>query len=36
MVDIYSSIEDVIYRIHFDEEKVIFIEKKDPIKRSQI
>ncbi len=31
MLDIYSSIEDIIYRIHFDEEKVVFIEKKDPI-----
>ena len=31
MLDIYSSIEDMIYRIHFDEEKIVMIEKKNPI-----
>jgi excinuclease ABC subunit B len=31
MLDIYSSIEDMIYRIHFDEETIIMIEKKNPI-----
>ena len=36
MLDIYSSIENIIYRVHFDEEKVIFIEKKDPITWEQI
>lgn len=30
MLDIYSSVENFIYRIHFDEEKVMMIEKKDP------
>ena len=29
-LDIYSSIEDIIYRIHFDEDLVIFIERKQP------
>ena len=29
-LDIYSSVEDMIYRIHFDEDIVIFIEKKHP------
>ncbi len=36
MLDIYSSIEDVIYRIHFDEDTVIYIEKKDPIRWNKI
>jgi hypothetical protein len=36
MLDIYSSIEDVVYRIHFDEEEVVFIEKKDPIRWERI
>ena len=36
MLDIYSSVEDVIYRIHFDEEEVVFIEKKDPIRWERI
>jgi len=30
ILDIYSSVEDIVYRIHFDEETVVFIEKKDP------
>ena len=29
-LDIYSSIEDIIYRIHFDDDTIIFIEKKHP------
>jgi len=29
-LDIYSSIEDIVYRIHFDEDVIIFIEKKHP------
>jgi len=36
MLDIYSSVEDVVYRIHFDEEEVVFIEKKDPIRWERI
>ena len=36
MLDIYSSIENIIYRIHFDEEEVVFIEKKDPIRWERI
>ena len=35
-LDIYSSIEDMIYRIHFDEDIVIFIEKKHPQTWKQI
>lgn len=36
MLDVYSSIENIIYRIHFDEDKIIFIEKKDPQTRKQL
>jgi len=36
MLDIYSSIENIIYRIHFDEEKIMFIEKKNPQTFEQI
>jgi len=35
-LDIYSSIEDIIYRIHFDEDIIIFIEKKQPQTWKQI
>lgn len=30
MLDIYSSIEEIIYRMHFDENKIVYIEKKNP------
>jgi len=31
ILDIYSSIENIVYRIHFDEDTIIMIENKNPI-----
>ncbi len=36
MIDIYSSVEKIIYRIHFDENKIILIEKKDPVRWTRL
>jgi len=35
-LDIYSSVENIIYRVHFDEDIIIFIEKKEPTTWKQI